>query len=450
MNKTFLILRREYLTRVKKKSFIITTLLVPFFMAALVVLPALLAMKGDKKERNIAVYDESGLFSAQFPQEGYTKYDFIQQEKYNQLKDNIKSGTYYAMLYIPGDIYTSNSAQLISDKQIPFELTEQIESKLSRVIENDKRGKVIAETQIPDLEERLAATRTRVKLNNLKVTETGEAKKSNSFVAFGASYAMGFIIYFFVFMYGSLVMRSVMEEKKSRIVEVIVSSVKPFQLMAGKIVGTALVGLTQVAIWIVIGGVAVAVLQGIFSPEKAQQIGQSIMESQQQMPGGSSQVVSQMAEKNQVMEVIEMIGNLNLPLILFSFVFYFLGGYLLYSSLMGAVGAAVDNEEDTQQLVFPVTFPLILSIIILFSIAKNPEGPIAFWASIIPFTSPVCMLARVPYDVPIWQLALSMALLVITTIGAIWAAAKIYKTGILMYGKKVTLKELIKWVRYKN
>jgi ABC-2 type transport system permease protein len=450
MNKTFLILRREYLTRVKKKSFIITTLLVPFFMAALIVLPALLAMKGDKKERNIAVYDESGLFSAQFPQEGYTKYDFIQQEKYNQLKDNIKSGTYYAMLYIPGDIYTSNSAQLISDKQIPFELTEQIESKLSRVIENDKRGKVIAETQIPDLEERLAATRTRVKLNNLKVTETGEAKKSNSFVAFGASYAMGFIIYFFVFMYGSLVMRSVMEEKKSRIVEVIVSSVKPFQLMAGKIVGTALVGLTQVAIWIVIGGVAVAVLQGIFSPEKAQQIGQSIMESQQQMPGGSSQVVSQMAEKNQVMEVIEMIGNLNLPLILFSFVFYFLGGYLLYSSLMGAVGAAVDNEEDTQQLVFPVTFPLILSIIILFSIAKNPEGPIAFWASIIPFTSPVCMLARVPYDVPIWQLALSMALLVITTIGAIWAVAKIYKTGILMYGKKVTLKELIKWVRYKN
>jgi ABC-2 type transport system permease protein len=353
------------------------------------------------------------------------------------------------MLYIPGDVYTSNTAQLISDKQIPFELTEQIESKLSRVIENDKRGKVIAETQIPDLEKRLADTRTRVKLNSLKVTETGEAKKSNSFVAFGASYIMGFIIYFFVFMYGSLVMRSVMEEKKSRIVEVIVSSVKPFQLMAGKIVGTALVGLTQVAIWIVIGGVAVAVLQGVFSPEKAQQIGQSIMESQQQMPG-SSQVVSQMAEKNQVMEVIEMIGNLNLPLILFSFVFYFLGGYLLYSSLMGAVGAAVDNEEDTQQLVFPVTFPLILSIIILFSIAKNPEGPIAFWASIIPFTSPVCMLARVPYDVPIWQLALSMGLLVLTTIGAIWAAAKIYKTGILMYGKKVTLKELIKWVRYKN
>jgi ABC-2 type transport system permease protein len=418
-------------------------------MAGLIVLPAWLAMKGDKKERNIAVYDESGLFSDQFPQEGYTKYDFIQKEKYSQLKDNIKSGSYYAMLYIPGDVYTSNTAQLISDKQIPFELTEQIESKLSRVIENDKRGKVIAETQIPDLEKRLADTRTRVKLNSLKVTETGEAKKSNSFVAFGASYIMGFIIYFFVFMYGSLVMRSVMEEKKSRIVEVIVSSVKPFQLMAGKIVGTALVGLTQVAIWIVIGGVAVAVLQGVFSPEKAQQIGQSIMESQQQMPG-SSQVVSQMAEKNQVMEVIEMIGNLNLPLILFSFVFYFLGGYLLYSSLMGAVGAAVDNEEDTQQLVFPVTFPLILSIIILFSIAKNPEGPIAFWASIVPFTSPVCMLARVPYDVPIWQLALSMGLLVLTTIGAIWAAAKIYKTGILMYGKKVTLKELIKWVRYKN
>lgn len=449
MNKTFLILKREYLTRVKKKSFIITTLLVPFFMAGIIVIPTWLAMKGDKQERKIAIYDESSLFLGQFGTEDYTKYEFVPQEKYNSLKENMKNSGYYAMLIIPGNIYATNSAQLISDKQIPFELSEGIESKLGRIMESDKRSKVIAETQIPDLEQKLAATRTRVKLNNVKVTETGEAKKSNSFVAFGASYVMGFIIYFFVFMYGSLVMRSVMEEKKSRIVEVIVSSVKPFQLMAGKIVGTALVGLTQVAIWITIGIVGVVVLQGVFSPEQAQQIGQNIMESQQQMPG-SGQVVSQMAEKNQVIEVLEMIGNLNLPLILFSFVFYFLGGYLLYSSLMGAVGAAVDNEEDTQQLVFPVTFPLILSIILLFSIAKNPEGSLAFWASIIPFTSPVCMLARVPYDVPIWELLLSMALLVATTIGAIWAASKIYKTGILMYGKKVTLKELVKWVRYKN
>jgi ABC-2 type transport system permease protein len=150
------------------------------------------------------------------------------------------------------------------------------------------------------------------------------------------------------------------------------------------------------------------------------------------------------------MEIIEMIGNLNLPLILFTFVFYFLGGYLLYSSMMGAVGSAVDNEEDTQQLVFPITFPLILSIILLFSVAKNPEGSVAFWGSMIPLTSPVCMLARIPYGLPLWELLLSMVLLVATTLGAIWAAAKIYRTGILMYGKKVTLRELVKWLKYKN
>jgi ABC-2 type transport system permease protein len=237
-----------------------------------------------------------------------------------------------------------------------------------------------------------------------------------------------------------------MEEKKNRIIEVIISSVKPMQLMAGKIMGTALVGLTQVAIWAVIGVVVLGVVQGLFTPESAQQMGQSIMESQ----AAVNPAVSQAAGQSQVAEVLEMIGNLNLPLILFSFVFYFLVGYLMYSSLLGAVGAAVDSDEDAQQLVFPVTIPLILSIMLLFPIARNPEGPVAFWGSMIPFTSPVAMLARVPYGIPAWELLLSMFLLVVGTIGAIWVAAKIYRTGILMYGKKVNLRELIKWLRYKS
>lgn len=446
MNKSFLILRREYLTRVRKKSFIVTTLLVPVFMLGLIVVPAWLATKSDKQERNIAVYDESALFHGQFSQEGYTKYNFIPKEKYLEIKENIQSGDYYALLYIPGNIYSSNTAQLSSPKQVPFELTEEIKNKLSRIIESDKRSKVVEETGIPDLEAKLAATRTRVSLTTVQITESGKEKKSSSFVAFGASYLMGFIIYFFVFMYGAMVMRSVMEEKKSRIVEVIVSSVKPFQLMFGKIVGTALVGLTQVAIWIFLGLAGVTVLQGFFSSGEVQEIGQNLMQGQQQI----NPAVSQATQDNKVMEIIEMIGNLNLPLILFAFLFYFLGGYLLYSSMMGAVGAAVDNEEDTQQMVFPITFPLILSIVLLFPVAKNPEGPIAFWGSMIPLTSPVCMLARIPYGVPLWELMLSMALLVATTLGAIWAAAKIYRTGILMYGKKVNLKELIKWLRYKG
>ena len=446
MNNTFLILKQEYLKRVKKKSFIILTILMPFLIAGVYGLVIYFSIKDDTEERTIAVYDESSLFLGQFDDQGTTKYYFIPEDKYNELKTNLKGSGYYGLLYIPGNIYSNNQAQLISEKQMPFELVEQIERKLSRFIENDKRQKVIEESGIPDLENKLAQTRTSVKLSTLKVSESGETKKSSSVIAFIASYAMGLIIYFFVFMYGAMVMRSVMEEKKNRIIEVIISSVKPSQLMAGKVIGTALVGLTQVAIWVLLGGIAVFVVQGFFAPESAQQMGQSLMESQ----GAMNPAMAQNMDQNQVNEVMEMIANLNLPLILFSFVFYFLGGYLLYSALLGAVGAAVDNDEDSQQMVFPVTFPLILSIMLLFPIAKNPEGQLAFWTSIIPFTSPVAMMARVPYGLPTWELLLSMFMLVLTTVGAIYAAAKIYRVGLLMYGKKVNLKELVKWLRYKN
>ncbi len=444
MNNTFLILKQEYLKRVKKKSFILLTILTPFLLAGVYGAVIYFSIKDDTEERSIAVYDESTLFLGQFDDSGTTKYTFIQKEEYNDLKANLKGSDYYGLLYIPADVYTNNRAQLISEKQLPIELAEQIERKLSRFIENDKRQKIIDESGIPDLDEKLAQTRTSVKLSTLKLSESGETKESSSVVAFIASYAMGFIIYFFVFMYGAMVMRSVMEEKKNRIIEVIISSVKPAQLMAGKVIGTVLVGLTQVAIWIVLGGIALIVVQGFFSPESAQQMGQSLMESQ----GGMNPAMA--ADQNKVNEVMGMIANLPIPLILFSFLFYFLGGYLLYSALLGAVGAGVDNDEDSQQMVFPVTFPLILSIMMLFPIAKNPEGQLAFWTSIIPFTSPVAMMARVPYGIPTWELLLSMFLLIITTVGAIYAAAKIYRVGLLMYGKKVNLKELIKWLRYKN
>lgn len=445
MNKTLLILQQEYIKRVKKKSFIILTVLVPFLFAGMFALIIFLSVNNDKEERTIAVYDESSLFLKEFKQDGYTKYKFVTSDEYKKLSSDLKSSSYYALLYIPSAIYETNSAQMISEKQLPMDVVDKIENTLSKYIENDKRQKVIAETGIPDLEKRLSATRTRISLNTLKVSESGEAKKSSSAVAFITSYAMGFIIYFFVFMYGAMVMRSVMEEKKNRIIEVIISSVKPIQFMAGKIVGTALVGLTQVAIWVILGSVSLIVAQGFISPQSAMEIGKTISETQ---PGGNATMM-QAADQNKIVEIMEMIGNLNIPLILFSFVFYFLFGYLLYSSLLGAIGAAVDNDEDSQQMVFPVTFPLILSIMLLFPIARNPEGPVAFWASIIPFTSPVAMLARVPYGIPTWELLLSMFLLVITTFGAIAAAAKIYKVGLLMYGKKVTLKELFKWLRYK-
>lgn len=446
MNNTLLILKQEYLKRVKKKSFILLTILMPFLIAGVYGLVIYFSVKDDTEQRTIAVYDETSLFMGEFSDEGATTYHFIPKEEYEKLKTNLKGSGYYGLLHIPANIYSTNQAQLISEKQLPIELAERIERKLSRFIENDKRQKVIAESGVPDLEKRLQETSTSVNLSTLKISESGETKKSSSVVAFIASYAMGFIIYFFVFMYGAMVMRSVMEEKKSRIIEVIISSVKPSQLMAGKIIGTALVGLTQVAIWLILGGIGLVAVQGLFSPDTAQQMGQSLMDSQ----GGMNPAMAQAAQTNQVNEVMEMISNLNLPLILFAFVFYFLAGYLLYSSLLGSVGAAVDNDEDSQQMVFPVTFPLIFSIMLLFPIAKNPEGQLAFWTSIIPFTSPVAMMARIPYGLPAWELILSMGLLVLTTIGAIYAAAKIYRVGLLMYGKKVNLKELVKWLRYKN
>jgi ABC-2 type transport system permease protein len=446
MNNTFLILKQEYLKRVKKKSFIILTILTPFLIAAVYGLVIYFSIKDDTKERKIAVYDSTGLFMDEFKDTGSTEFYFVTEKDFAKIKSNIKESEYYGLLYIPADIYAINSAQFISEKQAPFELTEQIERKLSRFIESDKMQKVVDDTGIPNLEQRLKDTKTHIHLSTLKISETGEAKKSSSMVAFIASYAMGFIIYFFVFMYGAMVMRSVMEEKKNRIVEVIISSVKPSQLMAGKIVGTALVGLTQVAIWIILGGIGLIAVQGFFTPETAQQVGQSIMETQGQV----SPVTQVAAQPNQITEIMEIISNLNIPLILFSFIFYFLGGYLLYSALLGAVGAAVDNDEDSQQMMLPFTFPLILAIMMLFPIAKNPEGALAFWMSVIPFTSPVAMMARIPYGLPIWELLLSMFLLIITTIGAIMMAAKIYRVGLLMYGKKINFKELIKWLRYKN
>ncbi len=248
----------------------------------------------------------------------------------------------------------------------------------------------------------------------------------------------------FVFIYGAMVMRGVMEEKTSRIVEVIISSVRPTQLMFGKIVGIGLVGLTQLVFWLILIFLIVTGLQVFLSPDQAElmQQSQSMMAANPQLQGA--------AQENAVLNIIDLVGNLNIPLILFSFLFYFLGGFLIYSSLMGAVGAAVDHEEEAQQLMLPVTIPLIFSIIILFPVVKNPEGALAFWASMVPFTSPVIMMVRVPYGVPLWELLLSMGILIASIYGTIWVAGKIYRTGILMYGKKVNLKEIVKWLFYHN
>lgn len=448
MNKSLLILKREYLTRVKKKSFIVMTLLVPVIMAALTILPTYLAMMDDKEERTIAVYDQTGLLLNRLESTQYTKYHYIPEQEFATLSKNFKSDKYYALLHIPANILTTSHAAMISDKQVTFDIKNQISNRIENIIESEKKKQVINEIGVPDLEKKLAATKTNITVETIKIGEEGKAVKSSAEMAMVIGYAAGFIIYMFVFMYGLMVMRGVMEEKQNRIVEVIISSVKPFQLLFGKVVGIGLVGLTQIAIWIILGfGIASGVKT--FSGTKAPQ---TVVQSQNIMSGADmAQMAAPTPEaQSKVVEIFGMISNLNLALIIFALLFYFICGFILYASLLGAIGSAVDNDEDAQQMMFPVTMPLIFSIIILFAIAKNPEGPLAFWGSMIPLTSPVVMMARIPFGIPVWQIILSMVILLATIFGTIWIAGKIYRTGILMYGKKVTLKEIVKWLFYKN
>jgi len=448
MNKSFLILKREYLTRVKKKSFIIMTLLVPLMMAALTILPTYLAMMDDKEERTIAVYDPTSLILNKLESNEFTKFHYIPEQEFQELNKNFKSGKYYAVLHIPTNILNTNRAEMISDKQVTFDVKNTITRRIENIIESEKKKQVIDAIGVPDLEKKLAATKTDITVETIKLGDEGKAVKSSTEMAMAIGYAAGFIIYMFVFIYGTMVMRGVMEEKSNRIVEVIISSVKPFQLLFGKIVGIGLVGLTQIAIWIVLGTAitsGVVAFSGHDSPGVAAQA-QNVMSGPQMEQLAASSPEAQ----NKVVEIIGMIGNLNIPLIVFALFFYFICGFILYASLMGAIGSAVDSDEDAQQMMLPVTMPLIFSIIILFAVAKNPEGPLAFWASMIPFTSPVTMMVRIPFGIPVWQIILSMTILLATILGTIWVAGKIYRTGILMYGKKVNLKEIVKWLFYKN
>jgi ABC-2 type transport system permease protein len=448
MNKSFLILKREYLTRVKKKSFIIMTLLVPLMMATFTVLPAYLANMDDKEERTIAVYDPTSLILNKLESNEFTKFHYIPEKEFQELSKNFKSGNYYAVLHVPTNILNTNRAEIISDKQITFDIKNLITRRIENIIEGEKKKQILDAVGIPDLEKKLAATKTDINVETIKLGEEGKAVKSSTEIAMAIGYIAGFLIYFFVLMYGMMVMRGVMEEKTNRIVEVIISSVKPFQLLFGKIVGIGLVGLTQIAIWVILGvaiSTGVTAFIGHGSAESVTQA-QNIMSTQ----GMDQMAAAAPAQKNATIEILQMIGGLNIPLIIFALFFYFICGFILYASFYGAIGSAVDSDEDAQQLMFPLMMPLIFSIIILFAVAKNPEGPLAFWASIIPFTSPVIMVARIPFGVPIWQIVLSMAIMLATILGTIWMAGKIYRTGILMYGKKVNLKEIVKWLFYKN
>jgi len=443
MHKIILIIRREYTTRVQKKSFIILTLLMPILMSALMILPAYFASMDDEKMRLVAVYDASAVLLDRLDTTGFTKFKYISPAEYSDIKDNLKKSKYYALLVVTPNFLTTKTVQVISESNVPYDLKSQIKNKIQSVIEKDKMADVVRQTAIPDLEARIKATRVHINIDTIKLGEGGQAKKSSTEIGMVLGYIFGFMIYMFIFIYGTMVMQGVMEEKQSRIVEVIISSVKPFQLMMGKIVGIAMVGLTQFALWVILGFTILSASRS-FYPDHVQ------TKQIQNVMAQSQDAIQQAAPQTDTMqEVFSMIDTINFPLIIGCFIFFFIGGYLLYSSMFAAVGSAIDAQEDAQQFMLPITLPIILSIIVLMSAIKNPEGPVAFWFSIIPFTSPVVMMARIPFGVPAWQLALSMFLLITAFLGMVWVAGKIYRTGILMYGKKPSWKELGKWVMYK-
>lgn len=443
MSKIGLVLTREYTTRVRKKSFIVMTILMPALMAAMFILPAYFMAQDDTKVRTIAVYDGSTILLGQLENNNYTKYKFIKEEEYSKVKDNLKSSEYYALLVIQPNVLNTKTVQLISTTNISFDVKNQIQNRIRSVIEKEKMAEVIKQTSIPDLEARIAATKTPITVNTIKLGEGGEAKKSSTEIGMILGYIFGFVIYMFILLYGQMVMQGVMEEKQSRIVEVIISSVKPFELMMGKIIGIAMVGLTQLAIWIVLGIAIISGARGMMPGAQHADTTQQIL--------SQAQIANQAPEQlDKMQDVLGMLGSVNFPLIIGCFIFFFIGGYLLYSSLFAAVGSAIDAQEDAQQFMMPIMMPIILAIMVMMSAIKNPEGGVAFWFSMIPFTSPVVMMARIPFGVPIWQLGLSMLILVVTFIGMVWAAGKIYRTGILMYGKKASWKELGKWLTYKS
>ncbi len=446
MNKILLILKREYLTRVQKKSFIILTLLMPVIMAALMFLPAYFMSMNDEQQRTIAVYDGSSIFLGRLESTNLTAYKFIPKDEYVALKKDIKQSSYYALLIIEPNFLTTNTVQIASGNNIPYDLKSQIRDKIKSIIEKDKMAEAVRKTAIPDLEKIIESTKTHIKLDTIKVGSNGDSQKSSTEIGMILGYIFGFMIYMFIFLYGTMVMQGVMEEKQSRIVEVIISSVKPFQLMMGKIIGIALVGLTQFALWVVLG-IAIFGFSKNFYPDhsKKQQI-QSVMEQQQDI----MQQDSPEPQLDKMQEIISMTDTVNFPLIIGCFIFFFIGGYFLYSSMFAAVGSAIDVQEDAQQFMLPISLPIILSIMVMMSALKNPEGSMAFWFSMIPFTSPIVMMSRIPFGVPAWQLILSMVLLVVTFVGMVWVTARIYRTGILMYGKKPSWREIGKWLTYKS
>lgn len=410
------------------------TFLGPLLIGGIYGMAIWLSVKDDEN-RVIEVIDESGLFNNAYDSKG--NLTFIPAgTSLEQAKKDVREEKYYALLYIPKiDIDNPEGIKLYSKKGLSLSVEGTVEDKLKREIEDKKLLEAGIDKRI------LEKIDTDVSVTTLNLTEDENEEGSSAGVSYIVGFASAFIIYLSIFIYGVQVMRGVIEEKTNRIIEVIISSVKPFQLMLGKIIGIALVGLTQFLLWIIFGFIVTSLIFSVTGAEKlAEQQAQAQLE--QQIPNTINK-----GKINQ--ELMSAIAGVNFPVLFATFLFYFLGGYLMYSALFAAVGAASDSDTDAQQFMLPITIPLILSFVLAQAIIRNPDGSLAFWLSMIPLTSPIIMMVRIPFHPPVWEILLSMGLLILGFLGITWVAARIYRVGILMYGKKVNYKELGKWLFYK-
>ncbi len=429
MNNLLLVIRREFSVRVRKKSFILLTLLTPLLFAALVFVPMWFASIKDGTQKAVGVADKTGLYLRHF--KNSPAYRFVSVPDGLDKKLYADDSPYEAVIVISGRLAdTPKAVTVYSRNEVPSGLLSDIKGTLNDCVRQEK----LQDAGIPNLDKVIEDVQTTVDVATMKYNAEGEASVSNSDVAVAAGFVTTFLIYLFVMTYGAVVMQSVMEEKTNRIVELIVSSVKPFQLMLGKIIGVALVGIVQIVIW----GALIAALLAI---------GGAAMGL---TAADMSQAAATTGENaNMVHEVFTALFNLPLAELAICFALYFIGGYLLFASIFAAIGAAVNEPEDSSQFMMPIMMVMTFGLYAAIGSVDNADGPLAVWASFIPLTSPMTMMVRIPFHVPLWQEIVSLTLLYSTALTLIWLSGRIYRVGILMYGKKPTLREMVRWIRLK-
>lgn len=443
------IISREYMTRVKKKSFLLTTFLVPILFAAICILPSVIMFMAKDTGKKVAVVDQSGIVMPYLVDTDAVEYEDYSAEPVDSMKARFESLGLDALVVVsPIDsVAKTVSVASYSPKPLSMELKEGVQSKVNDAVENYR----LALYDITDLKQIMEDVKSDVSMATYTLDESGEEKITSSEVYMIISMVLSIIIYMFIAMFSGMVMQSVIEEKSSRVVEVLVSSVKATELMFGKIIGVACVALTQFFLWIVltlllVGGFSAFIGFDSLMGDPAQT--EQMMEMTAQMGGVDvADMTAAMAEEEGMGAVLSTLKDIDWVQMVLAFIVYFALGYLLYASFFAAIGSAVENEADTNQLQMPVTVPLMLAFFVAIYAFNAPDSPIVWWCSMIPFTSPIVMLARIPFGVPMWELALSIVLLLATFVACGWASAKIYKIGILMFGKKTTFKDLWKWLR---